>query len=59
MKLIIFKIIHLAHTPVSAGDRNQVTWQRTAAVLVAIVGGATCEDHVPAVARVLKSNNFK
>ena len=52
MKLIIFKIIHLAHTPVSAGDRNQVAWQRTAAVLVAIVGGATCGDHVPAVREI-------
>ena len=59
MKLIIFKIIHLAHTPVFAGDRIQVEWQRTSAVLVAIVGGATCEDRVLAVARNLKSNNFK
>ena len=37
MKLIIFKIIHLAHTPVSAGDRNQVAWQRIAAAIVAIL----------------------
>ena len=30
-----------------------------AAVIVTIVGGANCVDHVLAVARNLKSNNFK